>query len=471
MNHPTSSLSKEELILKLRAIEEFRTVKEETLLWLIKESSEYHYSEGDTLFQPGEAVDEMLIMVSGAIAFYRIQNNEMIAAGTIDAPAISGVLPFSRMTHATGLGKAVKESVIFKLNKKHFTEMVNRSYPMVQALVSNMLDRTRNFTQNQVQTEKLMALGKLSAGLAHELNNPASSVKRAASSLIDKLEGFKAKIYESLPENKRDQVRQVMENSFQCTFEARSSLSLLEQEEIRDDWWDWLDEIGIDNAEDLADVFTDEEVRVDDLKPLEDILEEGELTFFITRWHEQLELSSLLKDITDGAERISDLVGSIKSFSHMDQGFDQSKVRLEDLINNTLRMLQHKLKQKDIQVIKSFEPALPEISLNVGAINQVWTNIIDNAIDAMEKEGQLRISIYRKNDCCIVDIQDNGQGMPEDVKRRVFEPFYTTKKVGEGTGMGLDISKRIIDQHKGNIQVLSEPGKGTTFSIDLPIEN
>lgn len=271
MNHPTSTFSKEELIQNLRAIEEFHTVKEETLLWLIEESTEYHYSEGDILFQPGEAVEEMLIMVSGAIAFYRIQNNEMISAGTIDAPAISGVLPFSRMTHATGLGKAVKESVILKLHKKHFTEMVNRSYPMVQALVSNMLDRARNFTQHQVQTEKLMALGKLSAGLAHELNNPASSVKRAASSLIDKLEGFKAKIYEALPEGKRSEVQQVMENSFQCTFEARSSLSLLEQEEIRDDWLDWLDwleDIEMEEAEELADLFTDEEVRVEDLQKL-----------------------------------------------------------------------------------------------------------------------------------------------------------------------------------------------------------
>ncbi|MEO0726164.1 MAG: ATP-binding protein [Bacteroidota bacterium] len=468
----STQMTTSELLEELAAYEMFAGLPEDVLHWIIDKSEYVHYLEGDQMFGPGMEVLHMSILLKGAYKIEMSQGDEMRELGTWEGPTMAGLLPFSRMKEAKAYGIALTAVHGLQLHKDHFTEMVNVSYELVQRLVGAMSTRIRTFEQSRLQTEKLMSLGKLSAGLAHELNNPASAIVRSVEELYTQIhyspEDFKEVITMKITPEQTDEVNAIIFPKIE-ELGKFEDLSLLEQESRKDDLIDWLEDHDIDQAEDLADTYVEFNLMEDDLDEIADVLQQEALGP-VLRWAKRvLSMEKIVAEIKESSDRIAGLVSSVKAYTHMDQASVMEAKPIHEGVKSTLMMLKHKLKQKQIVLEKDIDWDAPPVEIFPGEMNQVWTNIIDNAIDAMpEKGGHLHIKTYRKHHNMLVDITDNGGGIPEDVISRIFDPFFTTKGVGEGTGLGLEVSRRIVEKHKGVIEVSSEPGK-TTFTVCLPV--
>lgn len=458
-----------ELLSTLQSFETFKGISPEALSWMIGRADYIFYGAGENLFEPGQAVNHTQIIVKGRYVVRFEQQGETRELGVWEAGYITGVLPFSRMKEARSTGQALEPTYTLELHKKHFIEMANVSYELTQALVAVMSDRVRDFTTLQFQAEKLMALGKLSAGLAHELNNPASAMVRNAEELYKKIhaspEKFKSIVTMRITAEQTDQVNAILFSRIRMA--KGRDLPLMEREERMDDIIGWLEDHGIEEGEDIAETFADFGMTVDDLARIHGIVGDG-ATGPIMWWLEStLSLETLVEEIREASNRISKLVKSIKDYSHMDRGVAMEPVDIHEGLRSTLVMLKHKFKSKNIGLVKNFSPELPKVNGFAGELNQVWTNLIVNAIDAMGQDGTLAIDTFPEREYVRVDITDNGSGIPDEIQTRIFEPFFTTKAMGEGTGMGLDIVRKIMSRHKAEIEVESRPGK-TTFSLCFP---
>lgn len=458
-----------ELLHQLQANEILVDIPMPTLKWLIDKSEYQLYETGEYIFEPGDAVDYMLILIQGEYSAKMKRNGRWRELGVWRAGNITGILPFSRMKETRAYGQAIKDCYFLALHKDHFVEMVNISYELTQAMVSVMTSRVRDFTQLRFQDEKLMALGKLSAGLAHELNNPASAMVRSSEELYKRIhsspEKFKSVITMRITPEQTDLINEIL---FSKIPEAKNlDLSLMEREERLDDISDWLEDHDIENGEDIADTLVDFGFEEDDLDNIKEIAKNQHIDVLLGWIESTLSLEKLVEEIQEASSRISDLIGSVKSYSHMDRAATMEATDIHEGIKSTGMMLKHEFKKKNIQVSKDFNYDLPKINAFAGELNQVWTNLIVNAIDAMEPNGHLHFKSYADRHFVCVEITDNGSGIPEDIQTRIFEPFFTTKAMGEGTGMGLDIVKKIMERHHADITLESEPGK-TTFKLCFP---
>ena len=458
-----------ELLSTLQLFDTFQDIDATALQWLIDQSDYKLYDTGELLFGPGDAVEHMQIIVKGRYVVRFEQKGETRELGVWETGYITGVLPFSRMKEARAKGQALEPTYTLELHKKHFIEMVNVSYELTQALVAVMSDRVRDFTTLQFQNEKLMALGRMSAGLAHELNNPASAMVRNAEELYKRVhatpEKFKAVITMRISPEQTDQVNAILFDKI--SHAGQLSLSLMEREERKDDMLDWLEDKGIVDGDDIAETFVDFGLDVEGLEQIDEIVEGHSLPAIMWWLESTLSLEGLVNEIREASSRISKLVQSIKDYSHMDRGVSRESFDIHEGIRSTLVMLKHKFKGKNIEVLKNLDEKLPLINGFPGELNQVWTNLFSNAVDALPDSGQLTIRTYNDRQLVCVDVIDNGSGIPEEIQTRIFEPFFTTKAMGEGTGMGLDIVKKIIDRHKGMIAVESRPGR-TAFKLCFP---
>lgn len=336
-----------------------------------------------------------------------------------------------------------------------------------------MSSRIRNFTKFQQQNEKMMALGKLSAGLAHELNNPASAIVRSSKALQMHLkslpDSFKKVTSIKMSPEEVDMINDLLYGKLES--DEQVTYSLLERQEVEDDLADCLEERGVEDGYEITENLIDFGFTCSDVELIYD--KTGETHFApVMKWiNDNLTTDRMVREIEDASSRIASLVDSVKNFTHMDQTPDKVKVDIHLGIDNTLTMLNHKLKRQNIEVIRNYDSNIPHPKIVVSQLNQVWTNLIDNAIDAMEdsKPARLEIDTRQDNEFIKTVIRDNGSGIPEDIKSRIFDPFYTTKEIGKGTGLGLDVVKSIIDRHNGTIKVESEAGK-TEFEVCIPIE-
>lgn len=457
------------ILNELKAFSTFQNLPEEHLQWLIDHSDVLTLKAGDHLFKKGDPVDYMYMILKGSLELKMPQGNQFRHISTIDKGDITGLLPYSRMKEAGGYGIAASATQVLALHKDHFSEMERISHPMVQALVSVMTSRTRDFTRIQQQNDKMMALGKLSAGLAHELNNPASAIVRSSAILKKHLhttpETFKQIISVRLEPEEVDAVNHILFSKIENKEVVK--LSMMERTNLEDEIMEWLEDQGVEDGSEMAETFVAFGMTLSDVEEIGEIIKHQYVQPVFGWLSNVLTTERLVNEIEDASHRIATLIQSVKTYSHMDKGSDKEPADIHTGINSTLIMLNQKLKEKKIQVVKNFQEDLPKIPLYVSEMNQVWTNLIDNAIDAMEQGGKLEINTRQEFDNVKVDIIDNGSGIPPDIVNQIFDPFFTTKSIGKGTGLGLDIVKKIVDQHQGNIEVESNPGK-TIFKLCFP---
>ena len=423
---------------------------------------------GEIFVRPGDPAVWLTVILEGEIRLQR--------AGDPDGPIysavagqVTGYLPYSRLTHFAGTGRAVLPTRLARLHRDNFPEMLQRIPEIGQRLVAIMADRIRETAKIETQRDKLMALGKLSAGLAHELNNPAAAAQRATRSLREALETVRdASIRlarHALSPEQRETVLRFEREAQQ--YAAPTPVDPLAQSDREERITTWLERRLVPDPWKIAPVLGDAGVEVPTLENLAAEVGEKVVSDALIRIASVLTIGRLIAEIENSTKRISDLVGAIKEYSYMDQAPLQ-EVDLHHGIETTLTILGHRLKQ-GVTVIRDYDPNLPRVCAYGGELNQIWTNLIDNAIDAMNAKGELRIRSKLNLDRVMVEIGDNGPGIPPEIQARIFDPFFTTKSVGQGTGLGLDTACRIARKHHGNIRVVSKPGD-TRFQVDLPIK-
>jgi signal transduction histidine kinase len=386
---------------------------------------------------------------------------------SIDPGSVTGVLPFSRMKQFTVGGRALTDGRLLRFPAALFPELVQKMPELTQRLVGLMADRIRETTRREQQRDRLAALGKLSAGLAHELNNPASAAKRATSQLRSALKRIKDASHElgarELNPAQRAEIEKLETSLIQRDEAPPNAMTISTLEEQIDSL---LSENGQKDLWQLAADLARKNAKPEMREALFSGLDAATARAALVRIGASLEIATLLNEIESSTSRISDLVHAIKEYTYM----DQSPVQNVDIVKGletTLTIMNHKLKH-GIAVIRDYSP-FPMLVNSFGSeLNQVWTNIIDNAIGAMGGKGELRIRTHREDDCAVIEIADNGPGISPEAKAHIFEPFFTTKGVGEGTGLGLDTVLRIVKKHRGNIEVDSKPGD-TRFQVWLPL--
>ena len=454
----------------LKTFEQFRNVPEEQIRWLVENSKLCTYQPDEQLSKPGDVIDRMLIFLDGGVKIVIKNGNQLRELGTFEKGAVSGKLPFSRMQSSVGYLTVIEESTILETHESLFPEIC-KHYELIESFVHSLSDRIRNFTTSQQQNEKLMALGKLSAGLAHELNNPASAMVRSATALRDNMrakpEKFKAVMHIKMKDEEVDAINELVFRK--AGKGSTNTQSLMERTALEDELTDWMDDHDIELGFEYASTFAEYCFDVDDLEFVKDNLSEEALEPVLGWVEDVLTTEKMVEEIEDASRRISELVSSVKTYSHMDRGTDKETVEIHKLLKSTLTMLNHKTKQKNIVVDVQVQDNMPEFCGYVSELNQVWTNLIDNAIDAVDDGGKIEIEAMSNNGDIKMIFRDNGSGIPEDVKNKIFDPFFTTKDVGKGTGLGLDVVRKIIDKHQGRIEVDSEPGN-TEFKLTFPLK-
>jgi signal transduction histidine kinase len=455
------------LLDDLRKVEVFSDLPPEQLAWLAGKFELAHFQPGDVLAREGDPVVHLTVVLEGEIRIERGSGSDPIIFSAF-AGQVTGLLPYSRLTHYGGTSRAVLPTRIACLHKDHFPEMLQRIPLLGQRLVALMADRIRETTRIETQRDKLMALGKLSAGLAHELNNPAAAAQRATSSLRETLETVRdASIRlarHALSAEQREIIIRFEKEAGQVS--PAISADPLAQSDREERVATWLEARRVGDAWKIAPVLTDAGVDVPKLEDLAAQVGHGVVCDALTRIASIITISRLISEIEISTRRISELVRAIKEYSYMDQAAMQ-QVDLQKGIENTLTILHHNLKG-GITVIREYDKSLPPICAFGSELNQIWTNLISNAIEAMQGKGELRVRTARDLDRVMVEVGDNGPGIPADVLPHIYDPFFTTKGVGEGTGLGLDTVCRIIRNHHGEIRVHSRAGD-TRFQVFLPI--
>jgi signal transduction histidine kinase len=448
----------------------FEGLPEPPLNWLCDHGTRLELAAGDRLFSRGQPAEFMFVVVTGKIQRYEEVGGQWLVVSTSARGQVTGMLPYSRMTHYPGHTVAAEPSQVLRVNQCDFSAMLAVSHELGQRLVSEMSNRVRGDVRLEQQRDKMMALGRLSAGLAHELNNPSAAIRRTAESLAERLASQPALTMKLARRNPDKSAFDAIEQLLQSARErgAPHQLSPLDRSDREEELAGWLEDRAVKDAWELASVFTETGLQVGDLVHFAKAFSE-ELLHDILGWvGSTLEVERMVTEISSSAGRISELVSSVKVYSHMDRSSEHKPTDVRIGIDNTLTMLGHRLKQKNIKLTRDYPDKLPTIPGNAGELNQVWTNLIDNAIDAMAESGKLGIELGSDDWGVAVKIIDDGVGIPEDVRHRIFDPFFTTKDVGEGTGLGLDIARRIVQTHGGQIEVRSEPGRTEMF-VRLPI--
>ena len=461
---------------QLRELFLFSDLSDEQLAWISEHGDVVEIPMGGDIVRETEPATCFYVLLCGQIAMSRMVGGDRVETTRTDyRGSYFGAVQFylnddsARAYGATV--RAVSDTVLLALPAAEFAAEFARWFPMAVHLLEGVLLGMRQGNQLVGERERLLALGKLSAGLTHELNNPAAAAGRATVALRDRVEGMRHKLA-MIASGKLAGVQLkklvMAQEEFVKKVRHAPALSPLEASDREDELGDWLDEHGIQGGWDLAPIFVAGGLDVGDLEAVYAASDEETLEGAIRWLAYTVDSESLLREITDATNRISDLVAAAKQYSQMDRAPYQW-IDVHEGLDATLVMFGRKLgKEGGVKIVKDYDRSLPPVPAYPAELNQVWTNIIDNAIDAMNCSGTLTVRTRLDDTCVSVEIGDTGPGIPAEVRQRIFEPFFTTKAVGKGTGLGLDVSYRVVvTRHHGDIRVHSEPGS-TTFQVLLP---
>jgi signal transduction histidine kinase len=470
-----------EIVAALRQIEGLDGLSDEDYLWLATHGTEHKVGPGALLFREGDPAIAMNILLRGEVHVRRTQTGGSIALFIARVGQLSGILPFSRMKSYGGSGYSVGEVWSLDIPKEMFAEMLAAVPSMAQRCVSVLLNRVREVTRIEMQAEKLTALGKLAANLAHELNNPASAAQRSAASLFGELRHYgdqkqqlgavleEAGQYQQYQEWVKD-VRERMAGYKSRAILPDSPLDLSDREDV---FRKWLEAHEVPEPWTIASIVAESPMTVAHLDELAERVTPKALAVSAAAFASSLRVERMAETVLHSTVRIFDLISAIKDYSYMDQAPIQ-EIDLAQSLDTTLNSrLEH------VTIERLYDADMPHISAYGSELNQVWTELIANALDAMGAKpdgsseamphGTLRLKTSHPGEMAVVEIWNSGPGIPPEVVSRIFEPFYTTKPPGKGLGLGLDSVNRIVSMHGGTVAVESKPG-ATCFQVRLPIE-
>src|SRR5262245_42993785 len=438
------------------------------LEWLAAHGTPKRLAAGDQLSTKGNPVAAMYVMFSGRYALFMDRGAGPQKFLEWSGSEVTGALPYSRLAVAPGNAVAMEAGEVFFVPKECFRELTQHCPELTAILVHRMLDRAREFTSTELQNEKMISLGRLSAGLAHELNNPSAAIERSAALLgqrLNDVEEAARSLAGCVLTGEQFDAVDAVRNACAVAPE-RGVRSPLQQAEHEEEIADWLSDHGVKTH--ASEALADSGVTIEALDRLAGSVQGVALEAAVKWAAAACSVRRLASEVQDAATRLAGLVLAVKGFTHMDPATLAEPVDLAQSLSNTIAVLKSKARAKSIAGSVELEPDLPRVRGFAGELNQIWGNLIDNALDAVPQSGRVEILASRKDGRVVVRVADNGSGIPEEIREKIFEPFFTTKPTGLGSGLGLDIVRRLVQHNGGEIEVESEPGK-TEFRVSLPI--
>ncbi|MFC4852319.1 ATP-binding protein [Actinophytocola glycyrrhizae] len=464
---------------RLRELFLFADLTDEQLAWVAANSDVVSYRKGEVVSVEGEPAECFYVLLSGTLSMVRTVRGDEVEVTRSDQPGVySGATQFylgDQVDQEYGATvRAVTDAEFLALPAVDFAAKFRQWFPMAVHLLQGMFVGIRNADELVGQRERLLALGKLTAGLTHELNNPAAAAVRASETLRERFAGMRHKLglladghFDGLQLHRLTKIQE----KFIARMAAAPELTPIQVADLEDELGDWFDDHEVAGGWDLAPVFVAAGITTADLDELANVVDPGFLSPALRWLSYTVETENLLIEVKESTKRISALVGAAKQYSQLDRTPHQ-EIDLHEGIDATLVMLSGKIPE-GVRIVKDYDKALPHVPAYAAELNQVWTNLLDNAVAAVhdhgDRTGTITVRTARDGDTALVEVIDTGPGVPPELKRRVFEPFFTTKGVGQGTGLGLDVSWRVVvNRHGGDLRVVSEPGD-THFQVRLPL--
>jgi signal transduction histidine kinase len=455
----------------LRRLPLFASLPEADLEQIYDQAEPMTLKPGDLLIEEGAPGDALFVLIDGELQVSKRSGGHDVKVDVRLAGAVIGEMSLVDNAPRSASVRGLTESHLLKVSKDVFERTLATSPAAALATLHTVVTRLRQNEALLHEKEKMAGLGTLAAGLAHELNNPAAAVRRAVAQLRELLSKWQQAMSAldrlELDEHQREHVDELRQEMAQRAAKA-VDLDPVSRSDREGEVESWLEQHGVAEPWEIAPTLVTFGWQVSDLDHLAEHFDEKALSTIAQSLGLGSAVFALLAEVGTGSERISEIVKAVKSYSYLDRAPVQ-EVDVHEGLDNTVVILRHKLSKTSITVSRDYAPDLPRIEAFAGELNQVWTNILDNAIDALGQQGDIKIHAFKDGDQVVVELADNGPGIPGEIQSRVFEPFFTTKAPGVGTGLGLNIAYNVVHKHYGEIRLKSKPGE-TCFQVRLPIK-